>query len=168
MRTPFPRRRVILCCIALLVVPLLVGFLAAQPPWSDPEFQRDRDTFHYLLMHRDAIHRTVHPLPDGVITLTESGDPDVAARIQEHVRSMHRRLTEGRPIHRRDPLFAELFAHADAIRMEVEYTMKGVKVVETSDDPYVVRLVQAHAEVVSQFLANGPPEVRRNHEVPSR
>jgi hypothetical protein len=39
---------------------------------------------------------------------------------------------------------------------------------ETSDDPYVVKLIQAHAEVVSLFIKNGFDEARRNHEVPAK
>jgi hypothetical protein len=38
--------------------------------------------------------------------------------------------------------------------------------VETSSDPYVVRLVQAHAEVLNQFIKNGRAEAMKNHDVP--
>jgi hypothetical protein len=41
-----------------------------------------------------------------------------------------------------------------------------VKVVETSDDPYTVKLIQAHAQVVSLFVEKGFPEAAKNHEVP--
>ena len=58
--------------------------------------------------------------------------------------------------------------YADRIEMKFEKTDKGMKVVETSDDPYVVKLIQAHAKVVSQFVANGFEEAHRNHAVPSR
>jgi hypothetical protein len=107
-------------------------------------------------------------LPDGVETLTESDDPEVAEKIRVHVRAMDARMKEGRPIHARDPLFAELFRHADAITMTIEPTQDGVRVRETSSDAWVVELIQAHAEVVSRFLANGHAEVRRNHDLPPR
>jgi hypothetical protein len=71
---------------------------------------------------------------------------------------MHQRLKEGRPIHVRDPLFAALFANGQKITMKVEPTKKGVRVAETSTDRYVTKLIQAHAEVVSKFAANGFPE----------
>ena len=45
---------------------------------------------------------------------------------------------------------------------------KGVRVVEASDDPYVASLIQAHADVVSQFIDIGYEEVRKNHAVPPR
>jgi hypothetical protein len=103
-----------------------------------------------------------------VVTITESDDPQVAAKIQEHVQAMHVRIKENQPIHRRDPLFDMLFRHSDKIEMKFEKTDKGMKVIETSADPYVVKLIQAHAKVVSRFVKNGFDEAHRNHEVPSR
>jgi len=38
-------------------------------------------------------------------------------------------------------------------------------VIETSQDAYVVKLLQAHAGVVSAFLANGMSEMMKNHPV---
>ena len=81
---------------------------------------------------------------------------------------MHKRLLEGRPIHMRDPLFREIFRNAGKIKMTIDKTQKGVKVSETSKDPYVARLIQAHAQVPNQFLAKGHQEVRKNHPVPPR
>ena len=104
----------------------------------------------------------------GVQTITESGIPDVASGIQTHVASMHTRVREQRGIHLRDPLFREVFQHADKISIEITNTDKGVHVTETSDDPHVVALVQAHADVVSRFIEHGHDEVRRNHAVPSQ
>jgi hypothetical protein len=135
-------------------------------PWGDPEFVNDRDMFHFLLGHREAIQRNVKKIANGVETVTESDDPEVAATIQRHVESMHQRLKEGRPIHMRDPLFAAVFANGQKITMKVEPTKKGVRVVETSTDPYVAKLIQAHAEVVNLFVANGFAEVPNNHPVP--
>jgi hypothetical protein len=81
---------------------------------------------------------------------------------------MHKRVEQGRPIHMRDPLFAAIFGNARKISMKVERTPKGVRVVETSTDPYVVKLIQAHADVLDRFIANGHAEVRKNHAVPAR
>jgi hypothetical protein len=103
-----------------------------------------------------------------VETVTESDNPDIAARIREHVKAMYRRVEEGRPIHMRDPLFAEVFRHADKIHMEFKKTKRGIRVSETSDDPYVARLIQAHADVVDLFVKNGFGEPHKNHAVPPR
>ena len=88
--------------------------------------------------------------------------------LQTHVTSMLARVKETRPIHQRDPLFVELFRHAEQIAVRYEPTTSGVRVVETSADPYVVKLLQAHAEVVSAFIANGHSEMMKDHPVPPR
>jgi hypothetical protein len=135
---------------------------------GDPSHRTDRADFHFLLAHRQEIRRTVTQLPNGVETVTESDNPEVTTILQKHVQAMHRRLQERRPIHRRDPFFAEVFAHGDQIDMLITKTERGVQVKETASDPYVVRLIQAHAEVVNQFLANGMAEMHRNHPLPAR
>lgn len=128
----------------------------------------DQMGFHYLLAHRHQIRRTVTARPDGVETVTESDDPAVSKGIRSHVRAMKARLEDGRPIHARDPLFAAVFRHAHAITMRVEDTPHGVRVTETSGDPWVADLIKAHAEVVNRFLANGMDEMHRDHAVPPR
>lgn len=127
----------------------------------------DRELFHYLLDQRDVIRREVKQLDNGIESLTESDDPEVAKAIQQHVASMKQRVEEGRPIRMRDPLFAAIFQHADKIKLETEPTEHGARVVETSTDPYVVQLIQTHADVVSRFLKYGYEEAEANHPVPS-
>ncbi len=128
----------------------------------------DMQVFHYLLENHTKIDRKVKELPNGVETLTESDDPQVAAKIKEHVYWMEVRIEKTNPIRRRDPLFDELFRHTDKIKLKVEKTDKGVKVIETSDDPYVVKLIQAHAMVVSKFVKDGFQEAMKNHLVPGK
>lgn len=136
-------------------------------PPTDALFQADRELFHFLVDNRANIRRTVTHKPNGVETLTESDDPTVALAIQGHVEAMYGRVKNGPPIRMRDPLFAAVFRNARKIAMKVEKTDKGVRVVETSEDPYAVLLIQAHAAVVSRFLENGYPEVQANHEPPA-
>jgi intracellular sulfur oxidation DsrE/DsrF family protein len=78
------------------------------------------------------------------------------------------RIKETHPIRMRDPLFRELFQHTDKIVMKHDDTEKGVVVMETSKDPYVVKLIQAHAKVVSDFVARGFDEAMKNHPVPGK
>ncbi len=139
---------------------------ARQGGGPDAQFATDRDVFHFLLQNHDQIRREVQNTKQGVETLTESDQPEIAAKIQEHVVAMAKRVEERRPIHMRDPLFAEVFRHADKIHLKYEKTAKGVRVVETSDDPYAVELIQAHGGVVSLFVKNGFAEAWKNHEVP--
>lgn len=135
---------------------------------DDPSHMADMEMFHALLDHRDQIRRSVTVRPDGVDTLTESDDPAVVALIQSHVNAMYGRVKEARPIHMRDPLFRAVFENTDKIIMAHEMTPKGIKVTETSKDPYVAELIKAHAEVVNLFIKNGRSEMMKDHEVPKR
>lgn len=160
------------------LIPLVTSILLAiaspyaigQPRGArqDPARRHDMETFQFLLRHREEITRKVTELPDGVETLTESENPEVVGKLRDHVEAMHKRLKTGQPIHMRDSLFRAVFQHADQIDMKLEETPKGLQVRETSQDPYVVKLIQAHAEVLNQFLAKGPEEVRRDHPLPPR
>ncbi len=133
----------------------------------DERHDEDHEVFQFLLSNHEKITRTVKQLENGVETVTESDDDEVADKIKEHVEWMEYRIEKTHPIRMRDPLFAELFKHTDKIKMQHEQTEKGVRVTETSDDPYVAKLIQAHAEVVSGFVARGFAEAMKNHAVPN-
>lgn len=134
----------------------------------DPTVRADQDVFHYLLEHHAEIRRTVSTRPNGVETLTESDNPAVAAKIQEHVEAMHARVTQGRGLRFWDDLFAAIFKNHLLIKMEVQRTDRGARVVETSSDPWGVALIQAHAAAVSGFVARGFEEAQRNHPLPAQ
>ena len=135
---------------------------------QDSRHDEDHEVFQFLLTNHQKITRKVTKLDDGVATVTESDDDDVADKIKEHVEWMEYRIENTNPIRMRDPLFAELFRHTDKIKIVREETEKGVRVTETSEDPYVAKLIQAHAEVVSGFVARGFAEAMKNHAVPGK
>jgi hypothetical protein len=135
---------------------------------GDGAHAADMQVFHQLFEHRPEINRQVVAREDGIETITESKNPEVTRLLQTHVAAMLARVKDGRPIHQRDPLFVALFQNADRIEARHEVTPGGVRVIETSKDAYVVKLLQAHAEVVSAFLANGMSEMMKNHPVPPR
>lgn len=142
----------------------------ADSPGHDGHDERhdlDREVFQYLLANHNQIRRSVELLPNGVETLTESNVPEIAAKLKEHVDWMKHRVEAKQPIRMRDPLFAEIFAHADKISLTYELTEHGVRVKETSDDAYVVKLIQSHAKVVTGFVERGFAEARQNHAVPA-
>jgi hypothetical protein len=155
-----------------------LGGRAAQPLGKGPppgkgmnkgaNFAADRDVFHFLLENRKDVRRTVIETKTGVETVTESDKSEVAKKIREHATAMHERVKSGKGIHLRDPLFSEIFKSYDKVVMKVEKTEKGVKVTETSDDPYVAKLIQAHAAVVTKFIENGHDEVHKNHPLPEK
>lgn len=130
---------------------------------GDAAMPNDMAVFRYLLDNRADIRRTVTVLPNGIDTLTESDKPEIAAQLKTHVAAMYARLKDGKRIHQRDPLFVELFEHADQIDANISYTEKGLRVVETSSDPAVAVLLQKHAEAVNGFLKNGRPEMMKDH-----
>lgn len=128
----------------------------------------DMMTAHQLVMLHEKVTRAVKQLPNGVETLTESEDAEVAAKIKEHVPAMYRRLKENRPIHQVDPLFRELFRYGKKIEARVTMTENGVRVVETSTDPYVVKLIKAHAASVDELVKRGMEAMHEPHAVPKR
>lgn len=150
------------------------GFRGGRGPGGGPGHVRDdrhdedHEVFQFLLTNHKKINRKVTELPNGVETLTESDEPEIAAKIQEHVTWMEYRIKKTNPIRMRDPLFAELFRHTDKITMKHEDTTKGVRVIETSKDAHVVKLIQAHAKVVSGFVNRGFAEAMKNHSVPGK
>lgn len=135
-------------------------------PGQRGQMDQDHQAIQLLLQNRQDIRRKVINLPNGVKTLTETDNAQLRPVLVGHVKSMYERLESGRPIHQRDPLFRELFQHAKEITMKARPTATGIEVIETSDNPRAVKLIQAHAQVVSLFLKNGHAEVRKNHAVP--
>ncbi|MGE0104868.1 MAG: hypothetical protein AB7H86_21040 [Blastocatellales bacterium] len=128
--------------------------------------QDDMQTIHSLFDAHKNITRTVKQIPNGVETLTESDDPKVQALIKEHVWAMKERLEKKQPIRMWDPLFVALFENADKIKMDIVATAKGAKIIETSTDPYVVKLIQSHAGGVSEFVSEGMAVMHKRHELP--
>jgi uncharacterized protein len=154
------------CCQRQCCANVVPASQPATQPASATAWDSDHAVFQFLLQNRDKIRRQVSNIDKGVVTVTESDDPVITKAIITHVHQMHARITEGRGIHMRDPLFRAIFASAKSVKMQVDDTAKGVKVTETSDDALTTKLIQAHAEVVSNFIKFGHTEVRKNHDVP--
>ncbi|MBX7106161.1 MAG: hypothetical protein K1X57_18925 [Gemmataceae bacterium] len=66
------------------------------------------------------------------------------------------------------PIFAEMIKHAKKITFNTEKTGKGIKVTETSDDPYVAKLLQSHAEMVDKFIKNGMEQMMKDYPLPEK
>lgn len=132
------------------------------------DHRADMTAIHALLAARASIDRTVVNLPNGIDTTTRSSDPAIVLTIRTHVAAMARRVEEVRPIHDWDPLFAELFRNASKIVVRVTPLTDGVRVTETSDDLYTVRLLQKHAAVVNGFLQRGMDEAHVPHALPEK
>jgi YHS domain-containing protein len=129
--------------------------------------QQDMRTIHALFDSHARIQRTVKNIPGGVEAVTESEDKAVRDLIVEHTWAMKSRLEKKQVIRGWDPLFRALFEHSEKIKLDVTPTAKGVKVIETSADPYVVKLIQSHAAGVSEFTAQGLAVMHKEHPLPN-
>jgi hypothetical protein len=110
-----------------------------------------------MLVNHDRITRTVTNLPNGIRTVTESDDPELAGLIKKHVTDMGKRVgagdDPGLPIES-DNLHA-IFRDKDKLHTTYETTTKGIVVVQTSDDPKTVAALQAHASEVTDLVQGG-------------
>jgi len=110
-----------------------------------------------LFFNHDRIKRTVTNLPNGIRTVTESDDPQLAEVIKKHVAEMGKRVDEGRdpglPIE--TPALHAIFRHKDKIKSTYEVTEKGIIVVQTSTDATAVKVLQQHAAEVSGLAQRG-------------
>lgn len=121
-----------------------------------PEMMEHMRTIHQLLMEHGKITRRVNNLQNGIESWTESDDPAIAGAIQRHVHQMKDRMEKGQTIRHMDPVFRELFEHHEKVDIKINNIEKGVHVVETSQDPQVVLLIQQHANrAVSEFVEGG-------------
>ncbi len=121
----------------------------------DEAFAADMHLVRDLILNHDRIRRTVTNLPDGIKTLTESDDPQIAQVLKAHVASMEKRLSEGREFNLFSPTIPVLFQNKDKIKTVVETTDKGAIMTQTSSDPTVVAALQAHAVEVSELVRDG-------------
>lgn len=117
----------------------------------------ERRDLHVLFFNHDRIKRTVTNLPDGIRTVTESDDPQLANTIKKHVAEMGQRVEEGRdpglPIE--SPALHSIFRDKDKIKTTYEVTEKGIIVVQTSTDATAVKALQDHAAEVTDLAERG-------------
>jgi hypothetical protein len=134
-----------------------VGMLTRQDEGSSA----DMGLVHDLVMNHTRIRRTVTNLPDGIRTVTESDDPQVAQTIKAHVASMSQRLKDGREFNIFSTTLPVLFENRDKIQSVVEVTDKGSIVTRTSTDATVVAALQGHAAEVTELAQEGMVAMRR-------
>jgi hypothetical protein len=156
------------CASSTETAPGKADAAAADQPPSPGTLRYDQGVFHQLLSNHEKVRRTVTTLDNGVEAVTESDDPEVAALLKDHVFAMKGRLETGRRVRVWDPLYAALFEHREKIHFEVEAIDQGVRIRETSDDPYVIALIHQHAQTVSGFVNTGHEEAGKAHPVPPR
>ncbi|MGC8503649.1 MAG: hypothetical protein ACP5MM_02510 [Acidithiobacillus sp.] len=129
--------------------------------------QHDQAVFQTLLRHHDRLQRQVENLPNGIRAVTTSDDPRLVKLLHDHVPAMHHRLQENFGLRHWDPAFVEIFAQRDKVKMEVTLLPNGVLVEETSEDPNVVKLIQAHGVVINLFVRDGFIQGQKISPVPA-
>jgi len=135
--------------------------MAGRMQHDDAAFVLDMRLVHDLLQSHDRIKRGVTNLPDGIRTVTESADPQVAQAIRAHVASMEQRLKDGRIFNLFSSTLPVLFDNKDKIKTSVQITEKGAAVTQTSADAKVVAALQAHAGEVSELARDGMAAMMR-------
>ena len=138
------------------------GPMAGHMQHGDASFADDMRLVHAMLFDHDKIKRTVANLPDGIRTVTESGDPGVARAIKAHVASMEKRLSDGKIFNLFSSTLPVLFENKDKIKTVVETTDRGSIVTQTSGDAKVAAALQAHAVEVSELARDGMAAMMRN------
>ena len=119
-----------------------------------------------LIDNHAAIARRVEEIPGGVRTVTTSEDPELVPVLRRHAQEMEELVRTGGRIRMWDPLFAELMSRSGELRIEVLETEGGVTVLETADDPEVVKLIRAHAAKVMEFVDRGQAAYREETPLP--
>ena len=137
------------------------GPMARHMQNADAAFGDDMQLVHQMLGSNDKIKRTVANLPDGIRTVTESDDPQMAQTIKAHVASMEQRLKDGRIFNLFSSTLPVLFDNRDKIKTTVEMTPKGSIVTQTSADAKVVAALQAHAGEVDELARDGMAAMMR-------
>jgi hypothetical protein len=128
---------------------------------TDPAFGADMHLVRDMIHSHEQIKRTVTNLPNGIKTVTESDDAQVAQTIKDHVASMTQRLNDGRVFNLFSPTLPILFENKDKIKTQIETTDKGAVVTQTSTDAAVVAALQAHAVEVTELARDGQAAMMR-------
>lgn len=110
-----------------------------------------------LFNNFEKLTRSVEMLPNGIKTITETDDQQLAAALIGHAVGMINRVAEQRdpeiPI--QSPTLSPIFLGGKSIETTIETTEKGILVIQTSTDRQVVKALQKHALEVSDLAARG-------------
>ncbi len=112
---------------------------------------------HELMTNHDKLRRTVVNLPNGIRTVTESDDPEMARQIKSHVEVTGQFVAKGvdPSLPMSTPALHGVLRNGKKIDRRTEVTAKGVIVTETSSDSATVALMQAHAAEVTDLVNRG-------------
>jgi hypothetical protein len=126
----------------------------------DTTATEEQELFDMFASHTE-IRRVVTNLPNGIHTLTESDNPELAASIVSHVAGMINRIEDARDpkVMIQSPTLEVLFRNHALIETTLEPTANGIIVIQTSNDPETVAALQKHAAEVSDLAERGMASV---------
>ena len=116
-----------------------------------------------IFKNHKKIKRTVTNIPYGIKTETYSEDENIRQSIVNHVSMMVTRIQEGKnpEVIIQSPTLDVLFRYHDKIVTKIELIDTGISVLQTSEDPMVVKLLQKHAAEINDMVERG---MRAVHE----
>jgi hypothetical protein len=117
----------------------------------------ERQELHRMFVNHDRISRNVTNLPNGIRTVTESDDPELAKTILSHVAGMMKRVEESRDprLPMQSPTLQTIFRNKDKIETTFDSTPKGIVVTQTSNDAETIAALQKHAAEVTDLVKRG-------------
>ena len=118
---------------------------------------KEENNLKTIFKTHKEIKRSVVKLKNGIKTITESNNIKLREAIIDHVSMMVTRLEEGKnpKVFIQTPILDKLFDYYDQIETELEITDKGIIVIQTSANKKVVKLLQKHADEVSDMSKRG-------------
>lgn len=110
-----------------------------------------------IFKNHKKIKREVVNIENGIKTITESKDEKVRQSIIDHVTMMVTRMQEGKnpEVMIQSPTLTKLFDYYQEIDTEIELSDDGIALIQTSENPKVVELLQKHASEINDMVDRG-------------
>jgi len=105
----------------------------------------------------DTITREVENLPNGIKTITRSSDDAVMGALVSHSMGMIERVEEldDPKIRIQSPTLDIFFMRGEEIKSTIDVTDEGLVIVQTAEDPELIKALQTHAAEVTAMADRG-------------
>jgi len=103
------------------------------------------------------IERSVENLPNGIHTITTAKTPELHQFLVSHVIGMIDRVEkkDDPKVFIQSPTLDIFFLRPESIKTKIDVTEKGIEILQTSDDPEMVKALQIHAAEVTDMVNRG-------------
>lgn len=119
--------------------------------------EQESEELAVMFRNFETMTRTVKNLPNGIRTVTKSSDPEVMNVLVSHAAGMINRVQEkdDPKIRIQSPTLDIFFQKGDEIETVLEVTDEGLVIIQTSEDPELVKALQIHAAEVTAMSERG-------------